>query len=176
MLRPAHDVKLSASPDCGTSDVMVLVAQSVPSATLVPCVATLPAGFEFDDVHVRRGHTTFSLDSDLGGKHAVVVSLAPPGECRMRGAEPVRSDEVGTERFDSAGGLAPGARSIRFYTFPGGCVSYDFSFTRATRALVAAADQALAFQRRSTLVRAVDRRTDLKLCGAGVHCPGGEGS
>lgn len=176
MLRPAHDVKLSASPSCGTSDVMVLVAQSVPSATLVPCVATLPAGFEFDDVHVQRGHTTFSLDSDLAGKHAVVVSLAPRGECRVRGAEQVRSDEVGAERYDAAPGAAPSARGVRFYTFPGGCVSYEFSFTRATRALVAAADEALAFQRRSTLVRAVDHRTDLELCGAGVHCPGGDGS
>jgi hypothetical protein len=142
----------------------------VPSATLVPCVATLPAGFEFDDVHVQRGQTTFSLDSDLGGKHAVVVTLEPREECRARSAEPVRSDEPGTERSDSAGGR------VRTYAFPGGCVSSEFSFARATRALVAAADQALAFQRRSTLVRAVDRRTGLQLCGAGAHCPGGDGS
>jgi membrane-associated phospholipid phosphatase len=176
MLRPAHDVKLSASPDCGTSDVMVLVAQSVPSATLVPCVATLPAGFEFDDVHVQRGRTTFSLDSDIGGKHAVLVALAPPAECRLRGAEQVRSDEVGAERYDATGGSAKTAQGTRVYKFPGGCVSYEFSFTRTTPALVAAVDQALAFQRRSTLVRAIERRNDLQLCGAGVHCPGGDGS
>jgi hypothetical protein len=176
MLRPAHDVKLSASPDCGTTDVMVLVAQSVPSATLLPCVATLPAGFEFDDVHVQRGRTTFSLDSDIGGKHAVVVALAPPSECRLRGAEQVRSDEVGAERYDVTGGAAPATRRTRVYRFPGGCASYEFQFTRVSPALVAAAGQALGFQRRSTLVRAVDRRNDLKLCGAGVHCPGGDGS
>ena len=91
MLRPAHDIPLSGSPDCGTSDLMVLIAQSVPSATQLPCVATLPAGWKLDDVHVERGRTTFSLDSDIAGTHAVRVTLTPPrhvsGVARGAGTE-----------------------------------------------------------------------------------------
>lgn len=176
MLRPAHDVNVSASPDCGTTDLMVLVAQSVPSATLLPCVATMPAGFELDDVHVRRGETTFSLDSDVAGKRAVEVRLAPRGECGRRGARQMPTDEPGTERFDRAEPGEP-LRSVRTYTFRGGCVTYTYAFEPAgTGAQLAAAEQALAFQPRASLVRAVARRTDLKLCGAGVRCPGGDGS
>ena len=43
-----------------------------------------------------------------------------------------------------AAGSAPAARGTRFSTFPGGCVSYEFSFTRVTPAPVAAVDQGLA--------------------------------
>jgi membrane-associated phospholipid phosphatase len=177
MLRPAHDIPLSASPDCGTSDVMVLIAQSVPSATQIPCVATLPAGWELDDVHVSRGRTTFSLDSDIAGKHAVEVILTPPGECALSGAQPVPSDEIDTFRYERPVQLTPSLRTTRYYTFSGGCVRYEFEFARAaTPSLVFAADEALAFQSRQGLVRAVRDRTGLKLCGANVPCPGGDGS
>jgi membrane-associated phospholipid phosphatase/serine/threonine protein kinase len=177
MLRPAHDIPVSAKPSCGTSDLMVLVAQSVPSATLVPCVATLPAGWKVEDVHVQRGHTTFSLDSEVAGKRAVEVELTPPDECAVSSAEPVPSDEVGTRRYERPEQLTPALVNSRYYTFPGGCVTYRFTFKRATApGLVFDADQALAFRSRETLVRAVESRSDLKLCGAGVTCPGGDGS
>jgi hypothetical protein len=177
MLRPAHDIDVTASPTCGTSDLMILMAQSVPSASLVPCVATLPAGFKMDAVHVQRGHTTFSLDSDLAGKRAVEVVFTPVDECPVSSAEPVPTDEVGTQRYERPEQLTPVLRSTRYYTFPGGCVAYRFQFDRkGTPALVFATDHALAFQPRETLVRVVQRRADLKLCGADVRCPGGLGS
>ncbi len=156
---------------------MILIAQSVPSATLVPCVATWPAGFSLDDVHVSRGKTTFSLDSDLAGEHAVTVTLTPPDECPVTTAEPVPTDEVGTHRYERPERLLPTLLSTRYYTFTGGCVSYRFQFDRVgTPALIFAADQALAFEHRTTLARVVNQRNDLKLCGASVVCPGGDGS
>jgi hypothetical protein len=177
MLRPAHDVPVVGSPECGTSDLMVLIAQSVPSATQLPCIATLPAGWALDDVHVTRGRSRFSLDSDLAGKHAVQVTLAPAHECRVATAQPVPSDEVDTFRYERPDQLTPALRARRFYVFEGGCVTYDFAFARAASpALVFAADEALAFQSRQAVVRAVRNRTDLRLCGADVPCPGGDGS
>ena len=41
-----------ASPACGTGPSMILAAQAVPSAALLPCVAALPSGWQ----HRRRGH------------------------------------------------------------------------------------------------------------------------
>ena len=172
MLRPAHDIEVSASPNCGTSDLMVLIAQSVPSATLLPCVATLPAGFGLDDVHVRSGRTT------------VLARLGPRGRSRGRGdahpvrasarcagAQPVPTDEIGTARYERPEQLTPELRSTRYYTFPGGCVSYRFAFDRvATPALVFAADQALGVpEPRSRSSAWWSDRTDLKLCGADVR-------
>ncbi len=177
MLRPAHDIPVDGSPDCGTGDLMVLMAQSVPSATQLPCIATLPAGWELDDVHVSRGSSTFSLDSDIAGDRAVKVTLTAPEVCDVRSAEPVPSDEVDTFRYERPEQLTPDLRSTRFYTFTGGCVTYEFAFSRAgTPTLLFAADEALAFQSRQTVVTAVRDRTDLKLCGADVPCPGGDGS
>jgi membrane-associated phospholipid phosphatase len=176
MLRPAHDIPVEGSPDCGTNDLMVLMAQSVPSATQLPCIATLPAGWDLDDVHVTRGRTRFSLDSDIAGKHAVAVTLTPGSGCRVADAEAVPSDEVDTFRYERPQRLEGGLRSTRYYTFTGGCVTYEFEFARrAEPALVFAADEALAFQSRQSLVRAVRERNDLKLCGADVPCPGGTG-
>jgi len=176
MLRPAHDIPIAGSPNCGTSDLMVLMAQSVPSATQVPCIRTLPAGWKLDDVHVTRGRTTFSLDSDIAGDHAVVVRLTPPSECTVKGAEPVPSDEVDTFRYEAPEELTPRILGTRYYTFTGGCVTYRFSFARAgTPADVFAADDALTFQSRQRVVQSVRDEYDLRLCGADVPCPGGTG-
>jgi tRNA A-37 threonylcarbamoyl transferase component Bud32 len=176
MLRPAHDISLSGAPECGTGDLMVLMAQSVPDATSIPCIATLPAGWRPGHVHVQRGRSEFTLDSDVGGKEAVTVTLRPRADCTLAGAEPVPSEEAGLRRFERPERLGAQLLATRTYLFRGGCVTYRFAFRqRATPALVFAADQALGFQDRISLVRAVERSSDLKLCGARVRCPGGDG-
>ncbi len=42
---------------------LVLAAQSVPSAALVPCVRRLPAGWTFRDFTAQRGRSRVWLDS-----------------------------------------------------------------------------------------------------------------
>jgi len=168
---PVHDLPVSGKPDCGTGNLMVLMSQSVPSATLVPCVASLPAGWDLGGVHVKRDRTTFWLDSDLGGERAVEAKLMRPGACDVSRATPVPSDEVGTDRYEQPERLPPNLRSTRYYLFPGGCVTYQFSFAEgANPSLMFNVDQALAFQPRSTLVDHVRATTDLALCGAGARC------
>jgi tRNA A-37 threonylcarbamoyl transferase component Bud32/membrane-associated phospholipid phosphatase len=173
MFTPAHDLPVSAPPDCGTGRLMLLMAQAVPTATQVPCVASLPAGWELGGAHVERHDATFSLDSDIGGDDAVTATLLPPDECDVTGAVPVPSDEVGTERFERPDRLHPELRSTRYYLFPGGCVTYEFAFDEgAGPALMFNAEQALAFQSRSALVDRVRDATGLALCGAGTECAG----
>jgi len=177
MLSPLHDIPVSRPPDCGTDEVMILMAQSVPSATLVPCVSALPAGWDVELVRVKRNRTTFALGSDRAGGSAVKVTFTPPGDCDPTDAEPVPSDEVGTRRLERPDALAPALRSTRFYLFPGGCVTYRYAFAEGSSpTLVFDADRALTFETRQPLVDEVRRQTDLRLCGAGVPCPGGRSS
>jgi tRNA A-37 threonylcarbamoyl transferase component Bud32 len=166
----------NGTPDCGTSNVMVLMAQSVPSATAIPCLAVLPAGWDLGGIEMKRGESRFWLDSDIAGRRAVTVTLVPPSGCRTDAAVEVLSDEADMQRFEEPERLPPELRTTRSYRFAGGCVTYEFDFgAEADTELLFAADSALAFQPRRALVEAVADRTDgLKLCGAEAPpCTGG---
>jgi hypothetical protein len=175
LLTPAHALGIDGKPSCGTGDVMILMAQTVPEATSVPCLATLPAGWDLGGAEVEDGKGKFWLDSDLGGDRAVEATLLPRDECRVEGASEVPSDEAGFRRYERIEQLPPDLRSTRYYLFPGGCVTYEFAFDgRASASLIFDADSALAFQPRHTLVASVREQSDLKLCGAAAPpCSGG---
>jgi membrane-associated phospholipid phosphatase len=174
MFRPAHDIGLYANPECESSNVMILFAQSVPSATAVPCVASLPAGWSVGGLHAGEDGASIRLDSEIGGEDAVVATLRPRGECSVDGAVPVASDEVGIERYERPEQLPPDLRATRTYLFDGGCVTYRFSFSGpATATLTVEVDEALSFLPRSELAAEVWARNGLRLCGAGISCPGG---
>ena len=63
--------------DCPVEDseLLLLAAQAVPSATLLPCVSSFPAGWSYGGSDVRSGNARFWLASDRAGFHAVEVSL-----------------------------------------------------------------------------------------------------
>jgi hypothetical protein len=173
MVLPVRSLPFHGSPDCGTDKTMILAAQSVPSATVVPCIATLPSGWRLEHLEIRRGKTRFVLGSDRAGDHAVQVTLTPAERCDVSGAEAVPSGAVGARRFERPERLE-GLRSTRYDLFEGGCVTYRFVFDEdAPTSVVFEADQALGFQDRAALVEEVDDETGLRLCGAGAPCPGG---
>jgi hypothetical protein len=160
-------------PSCNPErDSIWLMAQSVPSATQLPCVAELPAGWRFSQQQVRSGLTTFWLESDIAGMQAVTVELTHG--CDVAGAVRVPStsaDELGLERFDKPEALSP-LRLVRYYRFSGGCITYRYSFAAgAPSALQFQADEALSFMPRADVVHAV-REFGFNLCGAGVPCDG----
>ena len=67
--------------------------------------------------------------------------------------------------------LLPRFSGLRFYTFPGGCATYRFSFGPGSSPLLAiAADSALSFVPRPALVDFVRRTEGLALCGRGAAC------
>jgi hypothetical protein len=176
MFTPAYEVPVLRAPDCEPSNLTVLMAQSVPSATRVPCIATYPAGWSLAEVQVRNGRSRFWLNSDIAGHHAIETVLQPRSRCDVSSATPVPSEEVGTERYDQIEALPPGLVATRHYLFPGGCVTYQFNFDdEATPAQIFDAEQALGFLDRSRLIAVVEDQTGLPLCGAGTNCPGGTG-
>jgi hypothetical protein len=158
------------APSCGTGHSMILSAQAVPSAALLPCVAALPSGWQTGGADIASGKTRLWLDSDRAGPQAVTVTLT--ASCDTSGARQIPSDQPGTSRFERPLSLAPGFSDLRFYTFPGGCVAYEFRFRRgASPVLAVAVDSALAFQSRSSLVHHVWRTENLLLCGRGAARP-----
>jgi tRNA A-37 threonylcarbamoyl transferase component Bud32 len=105
--------------DCGHLEPLWLMAQSVPSASLVPCVQLLPVGWSVAEVAVNNGRSVITLDHDRGGRAAMVVRLT--ASCDRAGAREVSSEQRGASRWYRA------RDATRFYVFPGGCVTQRFS-------------------------------------------------
>ena len=64
------------APSCGTGHSMILSAQAVPSAALLPCIAALPAGWSGGGTDIASGRAGFSLDS---GRSAGAGTDPQPG-------------------------------------------------------------------------------------------------
>jgi membrane-associated phospholipid phosphatase/tRNA A-37 threonylcarbamoyl transferase component Bud32 len=161
----------SYPPQCGTGHTMILAAQAVPSAALVPCVAALPSGWSVGGADIASGRAKFWLDSDQAGPQAVTVTLS--ATCDLSGAQQIPSDQPGTRRFERPLSLRPQFTDLRFYTFPGGCATYRFSFAAGKSPLLAIpVDSAVAFVPRARLVAYIRSTEGLALCGRGAPCPG----
>jgi hypothetical protein len=155
-----------AAATCGTNDVMLLMAQSVPTASSIPCISSFPAGWELGRVVVERGHSQFVLQAS---DHQVEVALDEPRRCELADAVEVPSEELGARRYEAPTQLPPDVRTTRTYVFEGACVTIDFDLDdTASASLLVALDGALSFQPRDELVGLVERRTGLSLCGVGA--------
>ena len=108
--------------------LLVLMAQAVPTASQLPCIELLPAGWTVSEIFVRNGRVRFSLDSDRVGMHAVEVVLER--FCTLGRVTRVPSDHPGTRRYQEVISIEPGRRyrGAVYYVFPGGCVTYRLDF------------------------------------------------
>jgi hypothetical protein len=165
---PVQNLDVS-TPECGTGRTMVLMAQAVPGATRLPCVASMPIGWQYMGGDFRTGQVSFWFGLSQSGTRMLTVVLAP--RCDLSQAQAVPSDEPGTSRYDQPIAIRPRFLSVRSYVFSGGCVTYAFNARadRATRLTFDAAS-ALSFFPRSALVAHVAREDHLLLCGAGARC------
>lgn len=120
---------VTKQPTCEVSDPLILVAQSVPSASLLPCVDFLPVGWSFSTMDVVDGRTKMFLNSDRGGFRALEITLLP--QCDTAGTEVEVSDQPATRKFEKVILRQDRYIGTRYYTFRGGCVTYDFDFVGA---------------------------------------------
>lgn len=104
---------------CDTTSLgrLLLMAQSAPDATLIPCIGNLPPGWEYLQARTSSSHGmlsftnhTFDLDAD--------VVLSP--SCDLSGAQQADSPRPGTQLFISGDGT-----TISFI-FEGGCTQFDY--------------------------------------------------
>jgi hypothetical protein len=107
--------------DCSQLEPLWLMAQSVPSASLVPCVQLLPVGWKVAQVAVNNGRWVITVDHDRAGKGAMVVQLT--AACDRAGAKEVTSEQRGARRYLRVDSTAPVFSATRFYEFDGGAVS-----------------------------------------------------
>jgi hypothetical protein len=170
LLLPASNPAVHA-PDCGTGHTMILAAQAVPSAVFLPCIAALPSGWTAAGAEIASGQASFVLNSGQPGLQAVTITLT--ATCDIAGAQQIPSDQPGMRRFERPLSLLPRYSDDRYYTFPGGCATYQFAFARgAPPALATSVDSVVAFLPRSALVGYVHRTEGLALCGRGAACLG----
>ena len=141
-------------------------------SALVDATCSLNSGplIAFDSLAYQQG--ALGADGHSHADEGSVLDLPQPDSSRTQGARQIPSDQPGTRRFEHPLSLVPAYSGLRFYTFPGGCATYRFSFTPGTSpALAVAVDNALAFQSRSTLVNYVRHTEGLMLCGRDAACP-----
>ena len=142
-----------AAPTCQLpaegAETLILLAQAVPTADRVPCIAEYPAGWHFADLEVRSGHGWFTLDNDRAGVSAVRVELMKT--CDTSDFTEIASEEDATVRYERVLSVDGGFRSIRAYKFAGGCVTYRFQFTQRAQALVNEVSAMLTFVTRDAI-------------------------
>jgi tRNA A-37 threonylcarbamoyl transferase component Bud32/membrane-associated phospholipid phosphatase len=147
---------------CADLEPQWLLAQAVPSASLVPCVRSLPAGWSLAGITVNDGRAVIPLDHDRAGRAVLVVRLT--AGCDTRGATEVASDQPGVRRFQRIDRLAPSFQATRFDRFPGGCVSAQAVVPAANRAEVTSElATILGYTGRPTLQRALEERSGGRL-------------
>jgi hypothetical protein len=128
----ASDVVACRQGDDGTpANAVVLMAQSVPSSSWVPCLEAMPQGWHFSEMEVDRGSARFWLDSDRDGTHAIEVRLTK--SCDTEGATEIPSDRDGMRRLERVTEVSPQYVGRRFYLFDGGCITVVFTLSGENR-------------------------------------------
>jgi len=134
---------------------MVLMAQSVPTASAVPCMRTALDDWFLDDMDSSDGYTRIEF-SRLIDQFAFTIELTRT--CDHGGATETATDQPGTQRFDEPIRTGGSYRDQRYYLLPGACMSYRFALT-GTGAEKAAEDisGAIGFVSRAQLADQVRR-------------------
>ncbi len=167
LVLPSCGTTSLARPDCRADrpDTLVVVAQSVRTADLVPCIDTMPPGWSFRELQVSQDGSTLVIASDRAGDEALTVTL--DRRCSTAGAKRIPSDEVGTQRFERVRAVSPSYSGIRYYTFPGGCVRYEFRLeSELVSGLLNEASLMVGFTSREDLRRRVSELSDGRILDA----------
>jgi hypothetical protein len=128
---------------------MVLMAQSVPTASAVPCMRAELDDWFLGDLDSWDGRTRIEF-SRLIDQVALTIELTRT--CDRGGATETATDQPGTRRFDQRIRTGSSYRDRRLYLLPGACAAYQFQLT-GTGAEKAADEisRALGFVRRDQL-------------------------
>jgi hypothetical protein len=145
------EVVACSEGDEGTpSNGVVLMAQSVPTASFAPCLEGLPLGWHFADLDARDDGARFWLDSDRYGAHAIEVRLS--AACDTAAATEIPSDRPDMRRLELVEQVTPQFLARRFYVFEGGCITVDFRLSGSDSSeALAVATQGLGVASRDAL-------------------------
>ena len=160
-LRSAGDIYADAL-SCTDPEPLWLIAQSVPTASDVPCLRSLPAGWTLGHVTVTRGRSTLTLDHDRAGGGALVAtftSRCDPGEAVAIGAD--RSGVSSYQRVEASVGRVA---TTRFDVLPRGCLTTRLvAPPEQQERLAAEVPRLLDFRPRQELEQKLDQRSNGRL-------------
>jgi hypothetical protein len=147
---------------CDHLEALWLMAQSVPSASQVPCVRALPVGWSVANVAVNNGRSVLTLDHDRAGGRALVVRLT--ATCDPGGAVEGPSATEGVRHLQRIESSTGEFIATWYDQFPGGCVTSRLHLTTDPNGEFAAqAPHVLGFTTRETLQEALSQRSDGRL-------------
>jgi membrane-associated phospholipid phosphatase len=147
---------------CSDQEALWLMAQAVPSATLVPCLQVTPPGWSLNDVKAGSGFASIVFNTDRPHQEAAVtVELLP--SCDLAGATEVSSEQPGSRRYIRIDRAATPVTVTRSYTFPGGCVTERYVAVGSPQRLAADASSSFGFVTRDQLARDLSRRSGGRL-------------
>jgi hypothetical protein len=146
--------------DCdGRVEPLLLMAQSVPSASLLPCLRNELPGWSVAEVNVNDGRSKVTLNHDRAGAAAVVLRLT--AACDTGAAVETPSQIAEVRRYERVDQLGDGGYGATWYDrFPGGCVTYRLHSTRdPTGQFAVEAQVLLGFTSRQELARTLEQRS-----------------
>jgi membrane-associated phospholipid phosphatase/tRNA A-37 threonylcarbamoyl transferase component Bud32 len=147
---------------CSDQEALWLMAQAVPSATMVPCLQVAPPGWTLNDVKAGSGFASIVFNTDRPmQKAAVTVELLP--SCDLAGATEVSSEVPGARRYIRIDRAATPDRVTRTYTFPGGCVTERYVSAVSPERMAADASSSFGFVTRDQLAAELSRRSGGRL-------------
>jgi len=118
---------VDTTPRCEPTQRLGLLAQAVPSASYVPCIDDLPAGWSFHDLDVDDDGASFELRSDRSSR-PVVVRFAET--CPVEDAVPIPAQDPGVQALHDVDAIDPRVRGRLLDVFPGGCVEAAYDLER----------------------------------------------
>lgn len=158
---------LGVDADCvdterGGNPVVVLMAQAVPSSTLIPCVNAVPAAWRHGEVSVRTGRAQFAFAStSVDSPESVPLTVELTATCDVTGATEVPTDEPGTRRWERLESVTPAYVGERFYVYDGGCTTLRFALSGQDQVqAVGESSLAVGFVTRDSVRKQVLDRTD----------------
>jgi hypothetical protein len=177
MLGPscALDVNPSQSrPMCLEDNrAVILLAQSVPDATWVPCMRRLPAGWTWGAQAIERGSGRFQLA--VGVEGTIDVALLPSCETSGMGSVTVPNTDATIAAYRDLSTDAGITGDYRF-TFTGGCITWSLALAAGTPvAALEEIEATIGFLFRPLLASRLERDAGVRLCGAGAPPCEGEG-
>jgi hypothetical protein len=144
--------------DCGQVEPLLLMAQSVPSATMLPCVPSELPGWSVANVAVNDGRSVVTLNHDRAGDGAAVLRLT--ATCDTGAAVETPSQLQGIRRYERVDQLSGGFEATWYDRFPGGCVTYRLrSSSDPTGQFAVEARVLLGFISRQEIARTLEQRS-----------------
>jgi hypothetical protein len=154
-------------PICEARPPTILMAESVKTASMVPCVTALPIGWRFVGFTAEDGRSTFALDSEAGGEDALRVTFTADCPDAAPAGVPVNGDEPGADVTQQTRSEDP-YDAVRAFRFEGGCAVYEMRFASGAPVgrLLGEVGRAISFIERDEIDRGI--RDQLGLDPAGV--------